>query len=147
MRLDDTDRKILNELIRDSRQSYRQLAKRIKVSAGTIMTRVRRLESEKVIKSYTTRIDYEKLGYDLRVLIDIRISKGQLSQMEKKIAKEPHVSMIFDNTGHFDATIIAIFKNRRSMDSFLKKIQSYEFVERTETKLVLSAVKDEFIKL
>lgn len=147
MKLDETDKAILNSLVQNSRQSYRQLAKKIGVSVATIMTRVKRLEEEKIIKEYTTRIDYEKLGYDLRVLIDIRISKGQLFQIEKKIAKDPNVSTIFDNTGPFDATIIAIFKNRRTMDAFLKKIQSYEFVERTETKLVLSTIKDDFIKL
>jgi len=33
------------------------------------------------------------------------------------------------------------------MDNFLKKIQSYDFIERTNTKLILNVVKDEFIEV
>ena len=49
---------------------------------------------------------------------------------------------IYDITGTFDAVILARFKSTRQMDAFLKKIQSYEFVERTETKLILKTIKE-----
>src|SRR3989344_8373234 len=143
MELDNTDRKILNTIMENSRLSLRQIAKKADVSVATVMHRIKKLEDEKVIKKYTTKIDYEKIGFDVVVLIEIKISKGKLFEVERKIATHPNVSAIYDITGTSDAVILARFPTTRQMDNFLKKIQTYEFVERTETKLVLNTIKEE----
>ncbi len=143
IRLDETDKKILNILLDDSRQSFRDIAKRIKKSPVTVMKRIRAMERAGIIRKYSVKIDYVRAGYDVEVIIQLRISKGKLFQVEKKIASHPSVVALYDHTGDFDATIIARFRNTKSMDSFLKKIQTYDFVERTRTSLVLSTIKEE----
>ena len=147
MELEETDKKILNAIIDNSRLSLRQIAAKTGVSVATVMHHINKLEKEKIVKSYTANLDYEKMGYDIEVIIEIRISKGRLLDVEKKIAVHPNVFAVYDVTGAFDAIILARFKTRRQMDNFLKKIQTYEFVERTETKLVLQTVKEEHIKV
>ena len=147
MEIDEKDRCIVNVLLSNSRLSYRQIAKKVGLSVVTVLNRIKKLEKEEIIKRYSTIIDYEKLGYDVSVIIQIRISKGKLFDVEQKIATHPNVSIVYDHTGDFDATIIAKFKSRKFMDVFLKKIQTYDFVERTETKLILNTLKEELIKL
>lgn len=147
MQLEETDKKILNILLDNSRLSLRQIAKKADVSVATVMNHIKKLEKEGIIKKYTTKVDYEKIGYDVEVIIEIRISKGKLFEVEKKIATHPNVFAVFDITGAFDALILARFRTRRLMDNFLKKLQTYEFVERTETKLVLNTIKEENIKV
>ena len=147
MKLDELDRNIMNALIEDSRLSYRQIAKKLGVSVATVMHRVNILEKDKVIKRNTSILDYEKLGYDIEVLIDVRIAKGKLMEVERKIAVDPNVFAVYDTTGDFDAVILARFHNRRKIDAFLKKIQTYDFVERTNTKLVLNTIKESQIKV
>ncbi|MBI5398569.1 Lrp/AsnC family transcriptional regulator [Candidatus Woesearchaeota archaeon] len=142
METDTLDKNILNTLIENSRLSYRQIAKKLKVSVATVMHRVNRLEDVQVIRQFTTAIDYEKLGYDVTVLIEVRISKGKLIEIEKKVATHPNVVAVYDHTGPFDALILAKFKTRAQMDQFLKKLQAHDFVERTETMLVLNTVKE-----
>ncbi len=143
VKIDELDKNILNELMKDSRLSYRNLAKKLKVSVVTAMNRVKKLEEEKVIKEYSAKIDHTKLGYDLEVMIDVKIAKGNLFSVEKKIATDPHVIALYDITGEFDAVIIARFQNRKSLDSFLKKVQAFDFVERTHTKLILNTIKED----
>ena len=145
MELDKTDRKIVNILLGNSRLSCRQIAKKTGFSAVTILKRMKKLKEEKIIKKYSLLLDYSKIGYDIEVIIKLRISKGNLFKVEKKIAKEPNVLAIYDVTGAFDSIIIAKFKNTKAMDYFLKKIQTYDFIERTETVLVLNAIKEENI--
>ena len=147
MELDETDKRILNVVIENSRLSLRQIAKKIGVSVATVMHRLNKLEDEKIIRKYAASLDYEKIGYDIEVIIEVRISKGRLLDVEKKIAVHPNVFAVYDVTGAFDSIILARFRNRRQMDNFLKKIQTYEFVERTETKLVLKTIKEENIKV
>ena len=92
-------------------------------------------------------IDYEKLGYDVEVLIETRISKGKLFEVEKVIAAHPNVVSVYDLTGDFDALILARFRSRKDMDTFLKKIQTYDFVERTNTRFILNTIKEGQMKV
>src|SRR3989344_7150241 len=142
MEMDNLDKEILNVLILDSKMSYRDVAKKVKVSVATAMNRIKKLEKESVIKRYATILDYDNIGYDVEVLIEVRISKGKLFQVEKEIAHHPNVFAVYDLTGDFDAAILARFRNRKAMDNFLKKIQTYDFVERTNTRLILNTIKE-----
>ncbi len=143
MDFNDKNKRILNTLLENSRLSYREIAKKLGISTATVMHRVNELEKEKVIRKYTAIIDYEKLGYDITVIIQMQVSKGKLEQVEKKIAQNPHVFAVYDITGEFDIIIIAKFKNRKLMDAFIKLIQTYDFVLRTNTHLVLKTIKEE----
>lgn len=142
MTIDETDRKLLDVLLTNSRLSYRQIASKVGVSVVTAINRVKKLEKEGILKGYTAALDYEKLGYDIDAIINMKISKGKLFEVENKIAHHPSVAAVFDVTGDFDSLIIAKFRNRRALDSFLKKIQTYEFVEGTNTVLILNTIKN-----
>ncbi len=147
MKIDETDKKILNVLLDNSKLSYRKIAKKVGVSVVTILKRVKQLEKQGIIEKYTNKLNYEKLGYDVSVIIKMRISKGKLFEIEKKVAKHPNVFAVYDITGDFDSIVIAKFKSRRSLDAFLKKTQTYDFIERTQTILILNTIKEENIKL
>lgn len=140
--LDETDKRIINALIDNARQSLRDIAKKVKVSVATVMHRVHRLEKAGVLSHYTVNLDYEKIGFDVQVIIQLIVSKGMLLEVEKKVASHPNVSAVYDVTGEHDVLVIAKFPSRRSMDLFLKKLQTYDFVEKTKTKLVLSTIKE-----
>ena len=101
------------------------------------------MEAEGIIKGYIPLIDLDKLGYDLLVIIGIRISHGKLIEVEKRISKNPHVYEIYDTTGDWDSIIIARFKSREELNTFIKRVLAAEHVERTMTYLVLNVVKDE----
>lgn len=145
--LDKIDEKILSELVDNAKIPLRELGMKVGVSFVTVMNHIKSLEKEGIIQGYCTKINYDKLGYDIHTLVEIRISKGKLFELEKKIAKLPNVYAVYDTTGEFDATILAKFKNTRQMDSFVKQIQTYDFVERTNTKLILNTIKEKSIRL
>jgi len=142
-RLDEKDRKILSVLLNDSRVSLRQIAKRTGLSLSTVASRLRRLESLGIIKKYTVEIDLEKLGYVFPVIIDVKVSKGKLFEVEKEIAKHPNVLAVYDITGEYDVSVYAVFKSRKELDNFVKMLQRMNYVDRTHTKLILNVVKDE----
>ena len=147
MTIDETDQKIIDSLVENSKLSYRQIAKKLMISAATVMHRVQRLEAIGIIKKYTVNLDYEKLGFDIAVCIDIRVAKGKLFEVERQIAKLPNAQAVYDITGAFDAIVIAKFHNRKELDTFVKKIQTYDFVERTETRLVLNTIKEGTVQI
>ena len=144
MNLDETDVKILIKLLGDARLSYRKIAHEIGVSPPTVLTRVEKLEREKIIKFYSAVLDHEKLGYDLTAIIEVTAVKGKISEVEKHIAKLPNVCAVYDITGLTDMMIVAKFKNRKELSNFVKKDLSMPHVERTNTHVVLLAVKEDF---
>jgi len=143
MKVDATDKKIMNVLLEDSRSSYRRIAKKAGVSLGTVMNRMKKLRESRVIKKSTILVDWEKAGYNIGVLIDVRVGRGRLLEVEKAIAKHPNVFSVYDITGDFDVTIAARFQGREELDNFIKSIQKMAFVERTHTKLILNYIKEE----
>jgi len=144
MRLDETDVKILKALTADARLSSRQIAKQCQISIGTALSRIKKMESEGVIKGYAALLDQEKLGYELTVVTEITVSKGRLLEMENEIARISNVCCVYDLTGLADAAIIAKFKSREDLSKFTKHLLSLPYVERTNTHVVLTTVKEDF---
>jgi DNA-binding Lrp family transcriptional regulator len=144
MHLDETDVKILKALTADARLSSRQIAKQCDISIGTALSRIKKMEIEGIIEGYAALLDHEKLGYELTVVTEITVSKGRLLEMENEIARIPNVCCVYDLTGLADAAIIAKFKNREDLSKFTKHLLSLPFVERTNTHVVLTTIKEDF---
>jgi len=143
MRLDETDVKILKTLLSDARLSSRQIAKQCGVSIGTVLSRIKKMEKEGIIKGYSALLDDEKLGYELTVVSEITVSKGRLLEMENEIARLPNVCCVYDVTGLIDAVIVAKFRNREELGKFTKRLLGLPYVERTNTHVVLTTIKED----
>jgi len=144
MNLDDTDVKILKALVSDARLSSRQISKKSGVSIGTVLSRIKKMEVMGLVRGYTAVVDHEKLGYQLTALIEITVSKGRLLEMENEIARMPNVCSVYDVTGLADAFIIAKFKSREDLSAFAKRLLALPFVERSNTHVVLTTIKEDF---
>ncbi|MBN2014514.1 MAG: Lrp/AsnC family transcriptional regulator [Candidatus Altiarchaeota archaeon] len=141
-KIDDLDVKIIKELREDARKSFREIAEKLEVAEGTVYNRVNKLQEIGVIKGFMADVDFSKIGYDLTALIGVIVEGGALSKMEKKFAKEPNVSAVYDVTGEYDALIVAKFKDRDSLNSFVKRLLAFPEVKRTYTMLVLNVMKE-----
>ncbi|HZD83292.1 MAG TPA: Lrp/AsnC family transcriptional regulator [Nitrososphaeraceae archaeon] len=142
--MDETDVKILKQVLSDARLSYRKIAEEIGVSPPTVLTRMQRLENNRIIKSYSAVLDHEKLGYDLTAIIELTAIKGKITEVERHISRFPNVCAVYDITGLTDMIIVAKFRNRKDLSDFVKKDLSLPFVDRTNSHIVLVTVKEDF---
>lgn len=142
--LDKTDIKILKNLLVDARLSSRQMALKLGMSTVTILTRIKKMEKEKIVKGYTAIIDHEKLGYDLTAIIEIFTKKGKMVEIENELSSLENVCAVYDVTGESDTVVVAKFKNREELSRFVKTISSKPNVDKTVTNIVLSTVKEDF---
>ena len=143
-RLDGIDFQILRMLQEDSRTSYRKIADALGIALGTVYNRVKRLEDEGVFKAYTVIVDPTRMGYDLTAVILIQAGGPHLAEVEKEIAKSDYTICVYDITGDFDIAVIARFKNRAMLNSFIKEILKMPHVTRTVTNVTLNVVKEDF---
>lgn len=140
--LEDLDLEILQKLSEDGRKSYRTLAKELNKSPITIKKHIKDLENNGIIKDYGINIDFEKLGYGIIAFIEITISKGKMLDVERDIANNPSTFGVYDVTGTSDAIILARFKTRGELSEMVKKINSSEYIMRTNTHLILNVIKE-----
>ena len=140
---DQVDAQILREMARDSRLSFRALGRKLDVATTTVIHRYERMKKEGIIKNPSVVIDYEKLGYNIVALIELTVSKGRLVEVEEKLARKHNVYAVYDVTGDTDAVILARFKDRKELNDFVKSLLVVEFVERTNTHLVLNIMKED----
>ena len=75
MSIDETDLKILKNLLVDARQSARKLSLKLGISTVTVLSRIQKLEKLKIIKGYSAILDDEKLGYDLTAIMRSQLKK------------------------------------------------------------------------
>ena len=141
---DELDGKIVREYLGDARLSCREVAKRIGTSTATVLSRLRKLEKEGIIKGYAVTLDHEKLGYSITAITDVSVSGGRLIEMEKEIARLSNTLAVYDVTGDIDAIIVSKFKNMDELSTFTKKLLALPYVERTNTHIVLTSVKEDF---
>ena len=145
--LDDTDRSIIEVLERDARTSLRRIAEEVDVSLGTVSNRVKKLEENGVIKDYRVILDSEKVGWNLNVVIGLRIQKGRLIEIQEKIARDNRVYGVYDVTGEFDSMVLARVLDRAQLDDLSKTVLSSEGIIRTVTHVVLNTVKQNGVGL
>ncbi len=69
--MEETDRKIVEQLAADGRMSYTDLGKALGMSTSAVHQRVRRLEERGVVKGYAARIDHAQMGLPLTAFISI----------------------------------------------------------------------------
>jgi DNA-binding Lrp family transcriptional regulator len=141
--LDETAIKVLKEYIRDSRQSYREISRRLGISSGTVASRVKELEEKEIIEKYTVQLNYEKLGYELTAITEIIVSEGMMLEVGEDIAKIPGALRAYNITGDADILVVARFKTRRELSNFTKQITKMKYVVRTKTHVVLNTIKED----
>ncbi len=141
---DKLDMKILGLLLSHSRMSAREIGTRLQVSTSTVTARMEKLRGSGVLRGFTADVDFSKLGYDLTVVTEILVSKGRLLEMEREIAKLPGVCAVYDVTGEIDAIVISKCRNREELSRFTKTLLHMPFVERANSHVVLTTVREDF---
>ena len=145
--LDDVDRKLIEALMNNSRASMRQLAVELDVALGTIGNRLKRLEQEKIIKGYNIILDPAKVGWEMTVIVGLRITKGRMIEVQKRIAEDPRVFLVYDVTGDYDSFVVAKVQDTDDLNDLTKGVLTSEGIERSLTHVVLNTVKETSIKL
>jgi len=142
--MDETDERILKNLMVDARVSARQLALKLGMSTVTILSRIKKLEKMKIIKGYSALIDHEKIGYSLTAVIEMVGKNDKIVDIENEISKFENVCGVYDITGSTDTIIIAKFKERNELSKFVKDLAAIPNVENTITHVVLNTTKEDF---
>jgi DNA-binding Lrp family transcriptional regulator len=142
-KIDDIDLQIIKLLQEDSRKSFNKIANELGIAVGTAANRIKSLEEKGILKGYTVIVDPVKLGHSLSAVILIQAEGKHLVDVEKKVAQLGDAICVYDITGEYDAAVVARFRNRSTLNSFIKNLLNSPYVKRTVTNVVLNVVKED----
>ncbi len=122
IKLDLKDRKILFELDTNSRQSYQQIANKVRLSKDSIFYRIKRLEKEGVIERYQTLIDVGKLGYiSFRIFYKLQNTTSKKEEEIINYLKNQRiVGWMVSVEGNWDINTWILCKGISELDEFWK---------------------------
>lgn len=137
--LDETDRVILSELIRNGRASYTHLGTLAGLSPHAVAPRVRRLVKAGIVTGFTALVDYGAVGRGLDALIDVRLlSTAKPETFEATAAELPAVREVSFLTGRFDYQLRAACHDADDLDHTVRALRKAGAAV-TETRIVLRA--------
>ena len=142
MALDDVDRSILSELLRDGRMSVSDLAERVHVSRATAYARLQRLRDDGVIRSIRAEVDPTKLGLPLGAIILGDVGQASWRQVRERLLALPGVERLALTSGGHDFVLMVRAPDLMALrDLVLLKLHDMPEVRTTQTMLLLDEVQ------
>jgi Lrp/AsnC family transcriptional regulator for asnA, asnC and gidA len=140
--LDETDRRIINLLVKDAKLPYSEIARQLHVSGGTIHVRMTRLEELGIVRGATLDLDLQKVGYGIEAFLGIFLLKSSYCDgVIAKLRDIPEVVSVHFTTGSYNLFARLACRNTQHLRNVLHdQVQHIEGVERTETLISLEEV-------
>lgn len=115
MQLDDLDYKILEQLIKDGRKSFTDIADELNVSVGTVRNRFN-VFVENELLTIIGRVNPDKIGFHTYAQILIKVRPvDKVAEVAEKIAQLPEVSFLAMTTGAYDLEVNVMCRNNEHL--------------------------------
>ena len=113
MKIDLKDKKLLYELDRNSRQSNKQIAKKVGLSEQVVGNRIRRLQELGIIEYFYVKTNPSVLGY-MHIKIYLRlhnINKEKEEELVKDLNQQKNIYWLSSLRGKYDLVASIYVKN------------------------------------
>ncbi|GAA1662527.1 Lrp/AsnC family transcriptional regulator [Nonomuraea maheshkhaliensis] len=140
--LDEVDRAIIAELLRDGRMSVRTLAEHVHISRASAYARLTRLIDDGVITGFTAEIAPAKAGLGTSAYVSVTIEQNSwrgVSAALREIAYVEHFAMV---GGDYDILVLVRTPDNAALRHMvLERIQDIPGVRATRTWLVFDEAR------
>jgi Lrp/AsnC family transcriptional regulator for asnA, asnC and gidA len=128
-RVDDLDRKIIEALQENGRESFRRIAARLGVSEGTVRARYARLTSEGILQVVAVTNPLG-LGFD-QALVGVKTS-GAPDELADELSRWPEADYVVVTAGQFDLVVEVVAADRRELLDLTNRMRALDGVVSTE---------------
>ena len=139
MRLDAIDRRIVAELIEDSRRSFAQVCAVVGLSAPAVKRRVDRMRGDGVLRAFTAIVDPAALGWAIEAFVEVFCEGGVApARIRSMVSDIPEVQEAFTVTGNADALLRVRAADMTHFERVLEIVRDHDGVSQTRSTVVLS---------
>ncbi|AJZ76477.1 HTH-type transcriptional regulator LysM [Candidatus Nitrosotenuis cloacae] len=138
MHKDSVDDEILRILRDDSRESFVDIGKKLKLSESAVRRRVKNLTDAQIIKKFTIEIG-EQNSTKAIVLISVE-SSMDTSKVSARLTKLDGVKTVYEITGQYDIAVIISSPNITEINLAIDALRKVPGVSDTNTVIILREV-------
>jgi DNA-binding Lrp family transcriptional regulator len=142
--LDKTDIAILAALYKDARMNNKDIAELVGLAPSSCFERIKKLQSEQVIKGAQLNVDFQALGGNIQVMISIRLSdhsRPAVDTFQKQLAMSPEVISLYHMGGENDFLLHASLSDTEHLRDFVfNAITARKEVNHVETALIYDQI-------
>lgn len=146
IKLDGTDRKILDLLQNNSNVTNAQLAQEIGLSPAPTLERVKKLEQAGIIRSYHALIDPGSVGLGVSTFVMVSLkghNKENIDRFMSAISAIPEIVECHHVTGQADFILKIICADIPAYQRLmLEKVSNIDVVDNMQSMVILSTLKD-----
>jgi Lrp/AsnC family transcriptional regulator len=144
--IDRIDRGILDALQRDGSLSAADVASQVGLSTTTCWRRIQQLERSGVIKQRVALLDRSKLGLDVIVFVQVRLStqgRDAIAQFDQAIRDRPEVLDCYTLTGEWDFWLRIVTHDMKEYEAFfLDHLSKIPNVQSVNSSIAVTVVKE-----
>lgn len=146
IKLDTTDRKILELLQTNSNITNAQLAQEIGLSPAPTLERVKKLETAGVIRNYHAVVDAASVGLGVSTFVMVTLkghNKENIAKFMQAISQIKEIVECHHVTGQADFMLKIVAADIPSYQQLmLDKVTNIEVVDNMQSMVILSTLKD-----
>jgi DNA-binding Lrp family transcriptional regulator len=135
---DKVDQKIIDFLKENSRESFVDIGKKLKLSESAVRRRVKNLVDSGSIKRFTLELGEENVTSAI-VLVSVD-SATDTSKVSLKLAKLEGVKTVYEITGQYDITTIISASNISEINNSIDALRKIPGVIDTNTVIILRKI-------
>ena len=120
--VDKTDWLLLEELQKDGRISYADLARLVAMSPSAVAERVRRLEESGVIAGYRATVDPERVGLAVMAFVRLRYPTGNYRPFHALLDSTPAIVEAHHVTGEDCFVLKVVARSMRHLEEVTGRI-------------------------
>lgn len=135
---DKIDEKIIEYLKKDSRESFVDIGKKLKLSESAVRRRVKNLVDSGTINKFTIEVGEENATKAI-VLVSVE-STMDTSKVSSKLTSLDGVRTVYEITGQYDITVIMSAPNITEINSSIDALRKIQGVTDTNTVIILRTV-------
>mgnify|MGYP002762962344 FL=1 len=136
------DEKLINALLLNGRESLRSLSDELDVSVTTVSNHLNDLEDDGIIEGYTPLIEYDRLGYDVTAILNLKVEGGALSDVTESLEAEKQLISVYETTGDFDVIAVGKFEDTDQMNDQIKTLLNDANIRESTTSVVLNTAAE-----
>jgi Lrp/AsnC family leucine-responsive transcriptional regulator len=141
--LDNLDIQILKTLQVNGRTKRNELAEQVGLSVPSVSDRLKKLEDNKIIEGYFTKVNKQAFGLDIMAFILVIMdSSKHYKDLIKHVDKHQSILECHSVLGEGSHLLKVLVKNTEALEKLLSEIQTWNGVTGTKTTYVLSTVKE-----
>jgi len=144
--LDTTDKKLINLLQNNSKQTTKQLSLQLHLSVTAVYERIKKLENQKVIQKYVAIVNKNKIEKSFLIFCHVKLiqhSKECVSTFEREILKLQEVSECFHVSGDYDYILKIYVKDMDAYRKFMvTKLTTIKYIGSTHSTFSIEQVKN-----